>query len=94
VEHPLRVTKRQFGFTKVRYRGLAKNTARLHCLFALANLYLDGGACWQRQDRCVPMPGVGTPPRPQTHETALAGRLVTHRRLEATGVEQIRGALT
>jgi IS5 family transposase len=24
----------------VRYRGLAKNTARLHSLFALANLYL------------------------------------------------------
>jgi predicted deacylase len=40
VEHPFRVIKRQFGFTRVRYRGLAKNTARLHVLFALANLYL------------------------------------------------------
>lgn len=40
VEHPFRVIKRQFGFTTVRYRGLAKNTARLHSLFALANLYL------------------------------------------------------
>jgi transposase, IS5 family len=29
VEHPFRVIKRQFGFTKVRYRGLAKNTAQL-----------------------------------------------------------------
>ena len=38
--HPFRVIKRQFGFTTVRYRGLAKNTARLHSLFALANLYL------------------------------------------------------
>src|SRR5690606_11145199 len=28
VEHPFRVIKRQFGFTKVRYRGLAKNTAQ------------------------------------------------------------------
>ncbi|QNM63571.1 hypothetical protein XHV734_4884 [Xanthomonas hortorum pv. vitians] len=27
VEHPFRVIKRQFGCTKVRYRGLAKNTA-------------------------------------------------------------------
>ncbi|WP_244672213.1 transposase, partial [Xanthomonas phaseoli] len=27
VEHPFRVIKRQFGYTKVRYRGLAKNTA-------------------------------------------------------------------
>jgi IS5 family transposase len=40
VEHPFRVIKRQFGFTKVRYRGLAKNTAQLRTLFALSNLYL------------------------------------------------------
>jgi transposase, IS5 family len=38
VEHPFRIVKRQFGHTKVRYRGLAKNTAQLHTLFALANL--------------------------------------------------------
>ena len=38
VEHPFRVIKRQFGHVKVRYRGLAKNTAQLHTLFALANL--------------------------------------------------------
>ena len=35
VEHSFRVIKRQFGFTKVRYRGLAKNTAALMTLFAL-----------------------------------------------------------
>ncbi|WP_330469537.1 IS5 family transposase [Xanthomonas campestris] len=29
VEHPFRVIKRQFGYTKVRYRGLAKNTAQV-----------------------------------------------------------------
>jgi IS5 family transposase len=29
-----------WGFTKVRYRGLAKNTARLFTAFALANLYV------------------------------------------------------
>ncbi|ADX46017.1 transposase IS4 family protein [Paracidovorax avenae ATCC 19860] len=40
VEHPFRVLKRQFGHAKVRYRGLAKNTAQLHTLFALANLWL------------------------------------------------------
>jgi len=39
VEHPFRVIKRQFGFTKVRYRGLAKNTAQLQMLFTLANLW-------------------------------------------------------
>ena len=26
VEHPFRVIKRQFGFVKVRYRGLKKNS--------------------------------------------------------------------
>jgi IS5 family transposase len=40
VEHPFRVIKRQFGHLKVRYRGLAKNTAQLHTLFALANLWM------------------------------------------------------
>jgi IS5 family transposase len=40
VEHPFRVIERQFGHVKVRYRGLAKNTAQLHTLFALANLWM------------------------------------------------------
>jgi IS5 family transposase len=38
VEHPFRVIKRQFGYTKVKYQGLAKNTANLMTLFALSNL--------------------------------------------------------
>ena len=40
VEHPFRVLKRQFGFTKVRYRGLAKNTAQITTLFTLGNLWM------------------------------------------------------
>ncbi len=40
VEHPFRVIKRQFGYTKVKYRGLAKNTANLVTLFALSNLWM------------------------------------------------------
>ena len=40
VEHPFRVIKRQFGFVKVRYRGLKKNTAQLFTLFALSNLWM------------------------------------------------------
>jgi IS5 family transposase len=40
VEHPFRVVKRQFGFVKVRYRGLKKNTAQLFTLFALSNLWM------------------------------------------------------
>jgi IS5 family transposase len=39
VEHPFRVVKRQFGYVKTRYRGLAKNRAQLFTLFALANLF-------------------------------------------------------
>ena len=40
VEHPFRVIKQQFGYAKVRYRGLTKNTARLTMLFALSNLWM------------------------------------------------------
>jgi IS5 family transposase len=38
-EHPFRILKRQFGYTKVRYRGLEKNAAQLVTPFALGNLY-------------------------------------------------------
>ena len=40
VEHPFRVIKRQFGHVKVRYEGLAKNTAQLHTLFALSTIWM------------------------------------------------------
>ena len=40
VDHPFRVVKQQFGYAKVRCRGLAKNTARLTMLFALSNLWM------------------------------------------------------
>jgi IS5 family transposase len=40
VEHPFRVIKRQFGLAKVRFRGLAKNTAHVVTLFALSNLWM------------------------------------------------------
>jgi IS5 family transposase len=39
VEHPFHVVKRLWGFTIVRYRGLAKNTVRVYAACALANLY-------------------------------------------------------
>lgn len=35
VEHPFLVIKPQFGYVKVSYRGLDKNTAQLHTLFSL-----------------------------------------------------------
>jgi IS5 family transposase len=40
VEHVFAVIKRVFGFTKVRYRGLAKNAHALFVLCALTNLYM------------------------------------------------------
>lgn len=40
VEHVFRVLKCQFGYRKVRYRGIAKNGAQVFALLALANLYL------------------------------------------------------
>lgn len=50
VEHPFRVVKRQFGYTKVRYRGLAKNAAQVLTLFALSNL-------WMARRRLLPAAG-------------------------------------
>lgn len=50
VEHPFRVIKRQFGYVKTRFRGLAKNTAQLTTLFALSNL-------WMVRRQLLPAPG-------------------------------------
>ena len=47
VEHPFRILKRIFGFTKVRYRGIWKNHQWLCAAFALVNLY-------QHRNRLVP----------------------------------------
>jgi IS5 family transposase len=54
VEHPFRVVKQQFGYAKVRYRGLAKNTARLTMLFALSNLWMAprAAACAACRAKC------------------------------------------
>jgi IS5 family transposase len=40
VEHPFHIVKNLFRHRKLRYRGLKKNTAQLHTLFALANLVI------------------------------------------------------
>jgi transposase, IS5 family len=40
VEHPFHIVKNRFHHRKLRYRGLKKNTAQLHTLFALANLVI------------------------------------------------------
>ena len=45
VEHVFRIVKCQFGFRKVRYKGLYKNTAQLFTLFTLANLWMGKTPC-------------------------------------------------
>ena len=40
VEYAFLLLKRQFGYTKVRYRGLAKNLSRLYILFGSANVLM------------------------------------------------------
>ena len=40
VEHPFHVVKNLFHYKKVRYKGLAKNSAQLYSLFGLANLVI------------------------------------------------------
>lgn len=52
-EHGFHVVKRLWGFQKVRYRGLAKNTARAYTAFALANLYLLRRTLLPRGTECV-----------------------------------------
>ena len=44
VEHPFLIVKRDFGFTKTRYRGIAKNQHHLQMLFASANWLMRGRA--------------------------------------------------
>jgi IS5 family transposase len=52
-EHAFRVVKQLWGFTKVRYRGLAKNLARAQTMFALANLYQVRHRLLSAGARCV-----------------------------------------
>lgn len=42
VEHPFLYVKRHFGYSKVRYRGLAKNTQRIAVLLGFTNLLIAG----------------------------------------------------
>jgi IS5 family transposase len=49
VEHPFLIVKRDFGFAKTRYRGIAKNLHHLHMLFASAN--------WLMRARAVALTG-------------------------------------
>lgn len=52
-EHAFHVVKNLWGFTKVRYRGIYKNTVRVLTMFALTNLYLARRLLAPRQERCA-----------------------------------------
>lgn len=47
VEHAFHRIKVQFGYKKVRYRGLAKNTARLTMLASITNMFI--GNCFENR---------------------------------------------
>lgn len=49
VEHPFLIVKKQFGYAKVAYRGIAKNMNRFHILFASANLVMCARAGRSRE---------------------------------------------
>ena len=52
-EHAFRVVKHLWGFTKTRYRGIAKNLARSQVAFALGNLYMMRGKLMPPQAKCA-----------------------------------------
>ncbi|HEX7137197.1 MAG TPA: IS5 family transposase [Vicinamibacterales bacterium] len=52
-EHAFRIVKQLWGFTKVRYRGIAKNATRALASFALANLYLMRRFIVPHQELCL-----------------------------------------
>ena len=64
--HPFRVLKQLWGFTKTRYRGIAKSLARAQTLFALANLYTV-------RKKLMP-PGGDVRPVTETGSTAFSER--------------------
>jgi IS5 family transposase len=51
VEHQFGIIKRQFGFNKVRYRGLEKNAQRLFVACALSNLVMAKKKLLKRRRR-------------------------------------------
>jgi IS5 family transposase len=57
VEHAIGVIKRVFGFAKVRYRGLKKNTQRLLVTCALANLFMAPASIALPRGVGCPQPG-------------------------------------
>lgn len=87
-EHAFRIVKHMWAFTKVCYRGLAKNTTRAYAAFALANLYLVRKRLVPQRTECRRERRQTRPlreTRANRHQTArqcaysgLYGRLIGH----------------
>ena len=107
VEHPFLWVKRRFGYAKVRYRGLAKNTQRLALLLGLAKKdnrgASPGGRAYVRPKQRRKKP---QPPKPEpigvaqacacTQGNAFIGSYVSynsHGLLYVTCVKLFRGSL-
>ena len=71
VEHPFHIVKNLFRHKKLRYRGLEKNTAQLHTLFALANLVIVKKTLLA-QAPCLITPGLCLDPRNDTGNRVTA----------------------
>ncbi|PAM64643.1 hypothetical protein CEK00_09410 [Stenotrophomonas maltophilia] len=80
VDHPFWVIKHPFGYTKAHYHGLAKNTAQVLTLFALANL-------WMASRQLLPAQGlIRSQVRTGTTETAKTEQLA---RLQFVGRDEL-----
>lgn len=58
VEHPFRILKRQFGYTRTRYRGLKKNTAQITTILVLGNLWMARKTLYVQRDETVTGPAI------------------------------------
>jgi hypothetical protein len=78
VEHPIGVIKRVFGFVKVRYRGLAKNTHRSVVTCALpiclwrAGIYCAASRCNVPPNLCTELNSARSPPNGTSDQKPLA----------------------
>ncbi len=72
VGHPFRVIMRQFGLIKVRFRGLAKNTAQVITPFALSNP-------WMARRRLMAMTGWLRPQQPKRRDPEAKPRRETRK---------------
>ena len=71
VEHPFRYIKQVFGYSMVRYRGLAKNANRLHLLAAFSNLLIGENTYWCRDNVPIFRQNGGKRAKKQTNEGVI-----------------------